>query len=286
MQTQPECLECFLRQSRLTAQKVTDNQDLVFETVQEVSKLLPTFSQQLTPAESATLVNKAAAEYLGVSDPFKDEKETYNRLALKIYPHLKEYVDQAKDNLYAAVRVAAMGNALDLSVVDKIDLDELLAILPKTVFAIDHYSHFRSDVSEAKHILYLGDNAGEIVFDRVLIEALPAGRSTFAVKSGPVVNDVTYADAYQVGLDKVTQVIDTGIDYAGIPLNLCSQEFRNHFERSDVIISKGQANYETLSNTDANIYFVLKTKCNCVSRDLGVQKGDIVIKSQRAGGSS
>jgi len=269
----------------LTAQKVTDNQDLVFETVQEVSKLLPTFSQQLTPAVSATLVNKAAAEYLQVIDPFKEEKESYNRLALKIYPLLKEYVDQAKDKLYTAVRVAAIGNALDLSVVDKIDIDDLFAILPDTDFAIDHYTHFLSDVSEAKHILYLGDNAGEIVFDRVLIESLPTGCTTFAVKSGPVVNDVTYADAYQVGLDKVTRVIDTGIDYAGIPLNLCSQDFRNHFERSDLIISKGQANYETLSNTDANIYFVLKTKCNCVSRDLGVQKGDIVIKSQRAGGS-
>ena len=281
METQPECMLCFLKQALLTAQKVTDDPDRIFQIVQEVSRLLPDFSQQMTPAEVATLVNHATIERLGVADPFRIEKERYNSLALQVYPYLKEYVNQATDPLAAAIRVAALGNALDLSVLEQIDFDNLMTSLPDARLAIDHVDHFRQDVSTAYSILYLGDNAGEIVFDRILVEALPEAIVTFAVKSGPVVNDVTYKDATQSGMDQVTRIIETGVNYAGVPLQLCSNEFRANFASADVIISKGQANFETLSRVDANIYFLLKTKCGCVARELGVQQGDLLLKAKR-----
>jgi uncharacterized protein with ATP-grasp and redox domains len=281
MKMTPECLPCLMKQAMLAAQKITHDPDRLFETLQEASKLLPTVSQQLTPAEASTLVARAVTAHLGVENPYREQKVHYNRLALQVYDALKAYVQQSPDPLEAAVRVAAMGNAMDLSILESVDVAAVAQQVKGTPWAIDHMDHFRCDVAAAQQILYLGDNAGEIVFDRVLVEALPAGKVTFAVKSGAIVNDVTLDDAQQVGMDRVARIIGTGSNYLGAPLNQCSPEFRAVFDASQVIISKGQANFETLSDVDANIYFILKTKCWPVARELGVRMGDIVLFSQR-----
>jgi len=280
LETQSECLLCFVRQALLTAKKVTDKDAEIYASIQAAIGFLPSLNPQLTPAEGASLVNHVVASSLGVPDPFQQEKVRYNELALKLYPHLTDYVVRSNDPLKAAVHVAALGNAIDLSVVENIDVDTMVAGLPETTLAIDHFYKFQEEVQSVGSILYLGDNAGEIVFDRVLVETLPLDRVIFAVKSGPVVNDVTMQDTRQSGMDQVARIIETGSNFAGVPLNRCSEEFLQVFHSVDLILSKGQANFETLDDVDANIFFLLKSKCNCIARYMGIKVGEMVFVNQ------
>jgi uncharacterized protein with ATP-grasp and redox domains len=143
--------------------------------------------------------------------------------------------------------------------------------------AINHYATFKEKLARAGKILYLGDNAGETVFDRMFIEEM--GRPViYAVRERPVINDATIQDAVESGLDKVATIVSTGWDGPGVLVDACSDVFLGHFKTADLIISKGQGNYETLSMQDKPIFFLLKAKCPVIARDLKVQQGDTVIK--------
>jgi uncharacterized protein with ATP-grasp and redox domains len=141
---------------------------------------------------------------------------------------------------------------------------------------------FRNAVSQAERILYLTDNAGEIVLDRLLIEQLPTEQVTVAVKGAPVINDATMEDALLAGLPRIVEVIDNGSDAPGTILEACSQAFRERFEDADLIVSKGQGNYETLSDSDKNIFFILKAKCPVIAKDLGCEVGAMILRRSRA----
>jgi len=136
---------------------------------------------------------------------------------------------------------------------------------------------FQAAVNSAKKILYLGDNTGEIVFDRLLIEQLSPDRVTYVVRGAPVINDATMIDAENTGMTKMVRVIENGTDAPGTILSICSDNFLEYFNSTDLIISKGQGNYETLSEEDKNIFFLFKAKCRIAARDAGCELGDIVV---------
>jgi uncharacterized protein with ATP-grasp and redox domains len=136
----------------------------------------------------------------------------------------------------------------------------------------------KDEITEARSILYLADNAGEIVFDRLLIEKMPREKITMAVKGGPIINDALWEDAELVGLTEMVKVVDNGSDAAGTVLDTCSDEFRNLFENAEVIISKGQANYETLNDVEENIFFLLTSKCPVIAHDIGCNLGDMIVR--------
>lgn len=282
MQTHPECLPCFMKQASLAAQRVSDDPRTIFRTVQHAAAIaLPLARMSQPPGVNATHVFRAATDFLGIPDPYAAEKERYNALALERYDSLRAYIQGAPDPLLAAVKVAALGNVLDLNIVEAVDMGALVAEARAVTWGIDHYAHFQRDVSLAKRILVLGDNAGEIVFDRLLVEALPPGTATYAVKSGPIANDVLMADAVQVQMHTAAPVIETGSSYFGTPLAHCSPAFRAAFDAADVIIAKGMANFETLSDVNANLYFILKVKCPVVAAHTGAQTGDLLLLAQR-----
>ena len=137
------------------------------------------------------------------------------------------------------------------------------------------------DAANAQDILYLADNAGEIVFDRLLIEQLPMQKITVVVKGFPIINDATMEDAVAAGLTEIVSVIDNGSDAPGTILEICSDAFVSRFEQADLIITKGQGNYETLSDIDKNIYFILKAKCPVIASDLGCPIGQMVLINKR-----
>ena len=139
----------------------------------------------------------------------------------------------------------------------------------------------KSSIDRASRILYLADNTGEIVFDRLLLEQMPRDRITFAVKGGPVLNDATREDAEFTGITDLVRVIDNGTDIPGTVLSACSAEFREEFARADLVISKGQGNYETLDEEDKHIFFLLKVKCRVVSDDLHCDVGSAVVHRRR-----
>ncbi|MBN1563755.1 MAG: DUF89 family protein [Anaerolineae bacterium] len=281
MKTAPECIVCFMKQALLASQHMTDSTEDKVNVLKRAAECIPAVDAEKSPPENVTPLIKAVRSYFGVDDPYREEKQRYNDLALSVYDTLVAYVQNSPDTLEAAARVAAMGNIMDLGIFAHVDVVEAVTQVQATTWAINHLDQLKQDLVFAQRILYLGDNAGEIVFDRLLVEALSPQSVTFAVKSGPVINDVTRTDARQSGMDQVATIIETGCDYLGAPFDLCSLEFRAAFESADVIIAKGMANFETLSDVDANIYFILKVKCPAVARETGIAEGSLVLMSQR-----
>jgi uncharacterized protein with ATP-grasp and redox domains len=270
-----------MKQALLATQRMTDDPDEAISALRRAAEFITTISREKSPAEYATPIAKIVRSYLGNENPFREEKQRYNAIALSVYDALTAYVRSSPDPLEAATRIAAAGNIMDLGIFANIDVEATVEQAKSTTWAITHLEHLKRDIAEARRILYLGDNAGEIVFDRVLVEVLPSHTVTFAVKSGPIANDVTRDDAAQSGMDQVAEIIETGCDYMGVPLPLCSPEFLDVFRSADVIIAKGMANFETLSAVDANIFFILKAKCDSVAQEIGVKKEGIVLMAQK-----
>lgn len=282
MRTEPECLHCYMTQAMITAQRLTDDPAEVLAAMQIAAAQYPAIDPAAAPGVNARLFFQALAAHFGDPDPYAADRERYNALVLAAYDDLRAHVARAADPLDAAVRLAAIGNILDLAIFDQVDVAAAIREAQTLPLAVNHLDHLRRDLASAERILLLGDNAGEIVFDRLLVEQLPPGRVTVAVKGGPAHNDALLSDAQQAGLDSIARVITTGCDYLGTPLAYCSDAFRAEFDTADVIIAKGMGNYETLNAVDANIYFILKVKCAPVSRATGVAEGSIVLLSQRA----
>ena len=215
-------------------------------------------------------------------DPYREDKIQATQQALALYPELKKKVSVASDPLEIAVRIAIAGNIIDLGVAESYDLDATLKRVLTQAFAINDLGPLRSALAQSKSVLYLADNAGETVFDRVLIESLDLPVN-YVVKAGPIINDATYEDAVAAGIDQVAEIIDNGSNAPGTLLDQCSKVFRKRFAQADLIIAKGQANYESLSNSSSPIFFLLQAKCNVIARDLGIAEGGTVLKQQEVG---
>ncbi len=275
------------QQALSAAREVTDDPDLQRTVLNEVARLLPGLPLHATPAHNSTRVLWRAQEVLGCADPFASKKRHYNELALRMYPQLRALVQDSDQRLSTAIRVAAAGNVIDLGILGRDDVD-LMGVLDETVsrgFVLDECGVFERKLAGGQRILYLLDNAGEVVFDRVLVEELAARglQVTVAVKGQPILNDATMEDAVIAGLDQGACLISNGSPMIGTDLGTCSADFLRFFEDADLILSKGQANFETLNDTAEHIFFVLRAKCPEVGRELGVAMGDVVATFNRSG---
>jgi len=280
MKTYLDCYPCFLRQALSSARRAgaseEQQQAILLEAMSEL-KALPTGT---TPPEIAYKIHKLVRQETNTHDPYKQAKEKATQEALTLYPQLKAKVNSAVEPLEMAIRVAIAGNIIDLGVTDSYDLEATLNRVLVQPFAINDLAEFRQQLSQVSSILYLADNAGETVFDRILIEQLDKP-VTYVVKSAPIINDATYEDAIAAGIDQVADIIDNGSQAPGTMFEQCSPSFLQRFEQAELIIAKGQANYESLSEKSAPLFFMLQAKCNVIARDLGIAETDIVIKQQR-----
>ena len=245
--------------------------------LQEVLDELCQFELTSTPPEMGYRIHQIVRREMDVRDPYEQAKAVSTRRALALYPRLKNLAAEAANPLRTAVRLSIAGNIIDLGVAQEYDLEGTIQRVLAQPFAIDAYAAFREGLAQAESVLYLADNAGETVFDRVLIETM--GKAvTYVVKSGPILNDATRQDALAAGLNSVVTIVDNGCDAPGTIIRLCSQEFRHLLAGADLIIAKGQANYETLNETAAPIFFLLQAKCPVIARSLGVPVKSIVLK--------
>lgn len=282
MKARVGCVPCYLKQALSAAREVTDDPEQQLKVLRAVAEEAPYYSLEATPAENSTYALRLVHELLNCPDPFHRKKGTYNQLALGAYERLREMVHTSENGLRTAVKIAAAGNIVDLGILGEVDVEAALAEALSSGFAIDDFSEFRRALSSAKRVLYLGDNAGEIVFDRILIEEFGDKDVTFAVKGAPILNDATLEDALAVGMDKVAKVMSNGSPMVGTNLGNCSPEFQREFWSAGLIIGKGQGNFETLDGVEAPLFFILRAKCEEVATELGVKAGDVVLVEGRS----
>lgn len=277
MKTQLDCFPCLITQALNTAKMITSEKEKIHAILNQVCLFLPTMSLDVTPSDFGRKVYRIVSTVTGIADPFKDIKKLHTKQALQLYPKLKELIQSSEDPLMTAIRISIAGNVIDFGTNAKFDIEKDLETILKMDFAVNHYSAFCEALSKASTILFIGDNAGETVFDSLLIEELGKPVS-YAVRERPIINDAIYEDALEAGIDKVAEILSSGCDAPGCLLSLCSDEFLKLYNSSDLIVSKGQGNYEGLSDEQRPIFFLLKAKCSVVASDIGVKEGSIILK--------
>jgi len=278
MRTYLDCIPCFFKQALKAARMVGANEDVQKRILDSLASEVPGFPLSSSPPEMGRIVYRIVREITGDDDPFKKVKGKYNKIALKLYPDLKNKVAHSEDRLLAAIRLAIAGNVIDFAVDKSFNLEKEVDNVFKKDFAIFDYREFKQVLKDTKQILYLADNAGEVVFDRILIEELNK-EVIYVVRDKPVINDALIEDAKFCGIDKIAKVISNGSDVPGTILDLCSKDFLSLYETAKLIISKGQGNFEGLAGRDnAPIFFLLKVKCPIIGNIAGCEVGDIVLK--------
>jgi uncharacterized protein with ATP-grasp and redox domains len=283
-----DCIPCFFRQA-LEAARISGTSEKTQRIIlHKVAKILPKFSLASTPPEMAQSIYKIVREMTHRKDPYKTIKTKSNKFALKLYTDLKRKVTVADDKLLKAVELAIAGNIIDYGVKNSLNLEkELKKILnkektfKKRKSAFFDYLHFKRALNQAKTILYLADNAGEAVFDRILIEEIKRidrnKEAIYAVKERPIINDALIEDACECGIDKIAKVISCGSEAPGTILSLCSKDFLKVYRKADMIISKGQGNFEVLSEEKRPIFYLFMAKCPVVANDVRCKVGDIIL---------
>ncbi|MCK5277838.1 MAG: DUF89 family protein [Cyclobacteriaceae bacterium] len=266
-----------MNQALRTGRIATNDEQKIKQLLDEIGASFRNLPMENTPVESGAIIYNKIREITGVEDPYKKIKQESIRDALGLYPRLKDLVNNADNKLLMAIRIAIAGNIIDFGVDKKFDLVEDVMKITKQDFAIYDFISFEKQLRKAENILYIGDNAGESVFDKILIEEL--GKPvTYVVREIPVINDVTIEDALNSGLGEVAEIISSGTTAPGTILNLCHDSFIERFNQADMVISKGQGNYEGLSEVNRSVFFLLKAKCPIIARDLDVEEDDIVLK--------
>ncbi len=271
MRTNPECIPCFRRQAHYAAGLVTNDPAVRAAIDQQVEDLLAGLDLAESPPVNSIALYRLISQVSQNRDPFAGLKQQSNDLALRLRPQLEALIRQADDSLRRAILFAMAGNIIDYGSQQDFDLDKTLRHCLENQPIIDDYAELCHDLAKARTILYLADNCGEIVFDGLLIDQLP-GAITMAVKDGPIINDATMADATYCGLDRKCRVLSNGAVCPGTPLTRCGKEFLELFEGADVVISKGQGNFETLSEARRKVFHLLTVKCPVVADHVAEQK--------------
>ncbi|MGC1402131.1 MAG: ARMT1-like domain-containing protein [Thermodesulfobacteriota bacterium] len=272
MLLKPDCIPCILKMSASAIRKLTDDEEVLKELTIKILQIpaLRGLDWDLSSPEVIEQVMGKMIETFQTPDPFKDLKAEQNQRGLELYPHLQHLIQESTDPLFTAVLLAIQGNAIDLMVSDRsIEVEKALGQELQQPIDEKSFLAFRDKLEKARLLVYLGDNSGEIVFDRILIETIRSLvdlEVVFVVRNFPALNDVTLREAEQIGMDQIARVITNGLEapVPGTILSRCSSEFRDLFQKADLIISKGGGNFDSLEEEKSHskdITFMLLSKC-------------------------
>ncbi len=280
MKTYLDCIPCFFNQIIRTGRLLGMDEAVIMDMLGQFGATVGDFRMDVPPPRTAIALYDMIALHTGSDDPFKQIKEESTHTALSFYPELRQQVKESASPLGTAIKFAIAANIIDFGVSAEFDMEgEIKKVLDPSSYGLWEEDALIEAIGRAPWILYLGDNTGETVFDRLLIETMDKP-VTYAVREGPIINDATMEDARTAGLDRVSRVISSGCRAPGTILELCSEEFLQLFRSAPLIISKGQGNYETLSGTEAPIFYLLKAKCSVVAGHLGVNVGELIITAR------
>jgi len=280
MKTFLDCVPCFCAQTLESVRRVTDDEAVHEEVLRDVLRHIHQMDMSESPPRMAQRIHGIVREHTRVEDPYREDKRQFNQLALEMYPEMARLVEESDDPLEMAVKLAIAGNVIDMGMKSQMKAADIPAEIATTLEA-----PFEGDVADlqeamagATDILYLADNAGEIVFDKLFLNLMPLTKVAVVVRGFPILNDATREDALETGIPRLAEVIDNGSSAPGTILSDCSANFQARFDKADLVIAKGQGNYETLSNVDKEIVFLLKAKCPMIARDLGCPVGTMVLR--------
>jgi len=280
MRSYLDCFPCFLRQALRIGEFVFKNdEEKIKKLLDGVAMEIPKFSVKNTPPEMAMLIYDKIAEISEIDDPYKDIKKASIEQAKKMLPFLREKLENSEDKLLFAAKLAIAGNIIDFGYHNIYDIEDKILNIIEHDLAINDFDIFKEKLQSAKTILYIGDNCGESVFDKVFIENLPSDSKVYyAVRGFPIINDVTYHDALDSELSGVAEIIDSGVKSPGAILKYASETFKEIFSSADIVISKGQGNFEALSDEKREIFFFLMAKCSVIAKNLNVFKESLILK--------
>jgi len=283
-----ECMSCLIEQIERAIRLLQPSapNSLIVETQHRLMKYISDHKpNSLRSEDLGTITYQYIAESLGIKDPYKEQKAMYNQLALDIYPKILEFVKNSEDPLQHAITASIMGNCIDFGSPLSIDFEEFHKFSGSTLGENNQYEIFLHALDKAKKILILGDNTGEIVFDKIMVKILtetyPNKKFIFAVRGGPIINDATMEDAISIGLTEVCEVIESSASPGAI-VKHSPLKFQRIFQEADLIVSKGQGNFESIISTPTtqNVFFFLKAKCKLISRVFGVPVGTLLLRKK------
>lgn len=277
-----QCLPCLVNQAVRVAE-ITNakDRDILFrKTLEYLSHIDFSKTNPEITGENFRLLK----EHIKNEDPYKDTRSYYNNMFLNMLDEFEKNIDSMDNSFQEAVKYAIIGNIIDFGPMHDFTIEDVLKWFKNTEnlsLTVDHTIKLRDDIASAKSLLYLGDNCGEICLDKLLVKKIkelnPHIHIYFGVRGEPVVNDSIEEDAYKVGMDEYADIISNGDCSAGTVLSRTCKEFNSIYEAADVVIAKGQANYESLSGQEGkNIYFLLMTKCSVIAENIGVPQKSLV----------
>ncbi len=280
MIAQLECLPCLVRQAREMALMASSDSQVRKNILRRVLAFMAETDLDRSPPEIMQGIGEVVRTITGIEDPYREIKEFHTAVAMDLLPEMDRMVEDSTDPFLTGMKLAIAGNIIDLGARSSVSEDAILKILDEAMNlnVSGMAPHLLKErVEEADTVLYLADNAGETVFDRKFLQQFPGGRTTVAVRGGPALNDATMRDALQAGLDTVALLIENGSGAPATVLDDCSPEFNRLFRRADLVIAKGQGNYESLSSCGREVHFLFRVKCQLVAQHSGFPLGSLVL---------
>jgi len=285
MNLKPDCLSCLLNQSLRITKNLNLNDKISIEMMQLASNSIATYSQISPPIAAADLYPKLGA-LVNNRDVYKELKLLSTQEAMRLLPEVEKHVLSSSTPLKSAIKSAVAGNVIDFATPNHFDLTTEFKKVFDTPFTIDDEALFFQRLNEVKSLMIIGDNVGEHVFDKLLLDTLhhsyPKLELYYAVRGKPIINDVTLTEAEEIGIDKICNLVDSGVDTPGLAYTHASSEFMQLYNDIDLIIAKGMGNYECLEDAqDSRIFHLFKVKCDVVSNDVGAELGSFVFMQNR-----
>mgnify|MGYP000665638179 CR=1 FL=1 len=278
-----DCVECIIGQISKATTQLSCNEELSIQIIDEVKTRSKDFSYNHTPPWVARDVYEHLALKTNMTDPLEDIKQDSIKAALKFVPFIKDKLHNSKDKLFIAIKASVAGNVIDFGAKEQFDLKNEIENVFDTDFAINDYNILKKRLNNINKLMILADNSGENVFDKILLETIneiyPNIKLYYTTRGKPIINDITTKEAYQIGIDSVATIIDSGVDTPGLELSRSNVDFVDLYNSMPLIISKGMGNFECLeSSNDNRIFFLFKVKCNVVSDSIKKDIGSIILK--------
>ncbi len=274
----PQCIPCIINQAYNASKLFTNgNNELQLKIMKEVCKAVDGIDMNFTGPLFSLTIQSIVEKNLGISNPYESIKQSNMKRAEKYIPFFKMMMEASKDRLDTAVRIAIIGNIIDLGANHNFDIEYEVNRIASDSLDLSILPVFKEDLKKSGLILYIGDNYEEALYDRFLIQELLPKKVVFAVRSKPILNDITLEDAKRIGIDTLCEVIESGSLIAGTDLKQCTPDFLELYHNADIVIAKGQGNLETLFDEKRPIYFLFKVKCDVIAKLSGYMLGKGVL---------